>query len=134
MMYETFSERKQLVEDLQKYLISQFGDTNYNVFIYGSFFTDKFIPGKSDIDIAFYSKEVGLAMEIESAIGDFFKDKNIEVDTLFINTNYVDMYVYVYPLVHGIELTEYYPQELRDFRNIVAIRQVKRSMDPMLFD
>lgn len=132
MMYETFSERKQLVEGLQKYLISQFGDTNYNVFIYGSFFTDKFIPGKSDI--AFYSKDVGLAMEIDSAIGDFFKDKNIEVDTLFINTNYVDMYVYVYPLVHGIELTEYYPQELRDFRNIVAIRQVKRSMDPMLFD
>lgn len=133
-MYEEFEDRKRLAEGLQSYLASQFDDTKYNVFIYGSFFTDRFVPGKSDIDVAFYSKDIGLAMELDSAINEYFKDKGIEVDSLFINTNYIDMYVYAYVLIEGIELTEYYPQELQDFRNIVAIRQVQHNTDPMLFE
>lgn len=131
-MYDTFEERKSLVKQLQSFLYDQFGNDGYNVFIYGSFFTEKFEPGKSDIDIAFYSEDTTLAMEIDSTISKFFENKSIEVDLLYINTNYYDMYVYVVPLTCGVELTDYYPEALRAFRNTVAIRQIQHNLDPML--
>lgn len=43
--------------DLQKEVERRFGDTGYNVFVFGSYLTIKYREGQGDIDIAIYSED-----------------------------------------------------------------------------
>lgn len=56
------STREQTMErlygllELQKKAEEQFGDSGYNVFVFGSYLTTRYVKGQSDIDIAVYTE------------------------------------------------------------------------------
>ena len=107
-------KRLKLIQDLQKRIHNIFIGKDYNIFIFGSFLTESYKPGKSDIDIAIYCPSVSEYIDIADYILDYFKQYSIKVDIFYIDLNTVAP-VYCAPLESAIKFTTYYPDELKDF-------------------
>lgn len=107
-------ERLHMIQELQKAILSKYGEDNYNVFLFGSFLTERYIPDKSDVDIAVYTPDFNLYLQISSDIEDFFYERNIPLDLFYIDTS-VEEAVYYKPLSSVLRFTEYYPELLKEF-------------------
>ena len=114
MYSRSLLKRLHIVQTLQESLFHEFGWDDYNVFVFGSFLTEKYQAGVSDIDIAVYVKNVTRYIEIADFILDFFKHYHIRVDIFYIDTQTVAP-IYYAPLHSKIRLTSYYPPELSLF-------------------
>ena len=107
-------KRLQGLLDLQKEVEMKFGEKGYNVFIFGSYITVHFQEGKSDIDIAIYSKDFDLYKRLACYLEEFFNMQGIKSDIFYIDTS-IAAPVYCAPLNSKIQFTDYYPSELYDF-------------------
>lgn len=58
----------------------QFGNDNYNVFVFGSYLTAQYIEGKSDIDIAVYTEDFNLYKRLSLYLEEYFAAKGIDSD------------------------------------------------------
>ena len=56
---KTMARLYELLE-LQKKVEKQFGIDGYNVFVFGSYVTTRYVEGQSDIDIAIYTEDFDL--------------------------------------------------------------------------
>lgn len=100
---------------LQKEIELKFGEEKYNVFIFGSYITLQYQEGKSDIDIAIYSPDFELYKRLSCYLEEYFWRKGIKSDIFFIDTTVVAP-VYCAPLTSKIQFTNFFPEELIDFR------------------
>lgn len=120
MQFETLEERYKFVENLTEVVKEQFKD-NFNIFIFGSFLTDHFKVGKSDLDLAIYTD--GDFMDLDVIISDFLVDK-IKSDIIWIETasrlNYVDI-----DALSGYRCTEWYPDCLRTHKAQLAFARIE---------
>lgn len=101
--------------DLQKKVEAEFGGTDYNVFIFGSYLTTAFIEGKSDIDIAVYSKDFDMYKRLSLYLEEYFCAKGVDSDIFYVDTA-MEAPVYCAPLNSKVQFTDYYPEELIDFK------------------
>ena len=99
---------------LQHDLESRFGDTDYNVFIFGSYPTVRYVEGRSDIDIAIYTKDFSLYKQLALFLEDFFEDRHIDPDIFYIDTS-VEAPIFCAPLKSSLQFTDYFPEELKAF-------------------
>lgn len=99
---------------LQTKLREQFGETDYNVFVFGSYPTVHFNSEESDVDVAVYTPDVELYKRLSVEIDDFFYEKHLPVDLFYIDTS-MPTPVYLAPLNAQIQFTDYYPKELTEF-------------------
>lgn len=97
--------------NLQKELFLKYDEQKFNVFIFGSYPTIRYVEGKSDVDIAIYTTDFKLYLQISTDIENYFNKKNIESDIFFIDTSMVSPF-YCAPLNAQIRFTDYYPEEL----------------------
>lgn len=102
---------------LQKEVIQQFGESDYNVFIFGSFLTTRYEEGKSDVDIAIYTPNFALYKRLATYLEDYFFRKGIPSDIFFIDITMVAP-IYCAPLKSEIQFTDYYPPELQNFQKL----------------
>ncbi|WP_367568468.1 nucleotidyltransferase domain-containing protein [Lacrimispora sp.] len=100
--------------NLQKDVEQRFGETGYNVFVFGSYLTTGYVEGKSDIDIAVYAEDFNLYKRLSLYLEEYFRLKGIESDIFFIDTT-MEAPVYCVPLKSKIQFTDYFPPELVDF-------------------
>lgn len=114
LLREKAVERLQGLLNLQQKVEIEFGEKDYNVFVFGSYLTTKFQEGKSDIDIAIYSKDFDLYKRLACYLEDFFDASGIRSDIFFIDIS-VEAPVYCAPLNSKVQFTDYYPNELHDF-------------------
>ena len=114
---------------LQKKLCSEYSENDFNVFLFGSYPTVRF-KDDSDVDIAIYTKDIDLYKKISLEIEEFFDNKGIPVDLFYIDTN-IAAPVYLAPLNAQIQFTDYYPEELREFKNLCE-RELKKNKRSML--
>ena len=114
---------------LQNELSSSFPESEYNVFVFGSYPTVRFSKDKSDVDIAVYADSLDLYKRISVVIESFFEDRNIPVDLFFIDTNTPAPF-FLAPLRAQIQFTDYFPAKLKDFEKQCAdeLSKIKRSM------
>lgn len=54
---ETLQDREQYIENIKNKIQEKISLDNVQLFVFGSFLTSEFIPGKSDIDIGVYSPD-----------------------------------------------------------------------------
>ncbi len=101
--------------DLQNEVIRQFGDNNYNVFVFGSFLTMGYDENRSDIDIAVYTKDFNLYKQLSCFLEEYFNAKNIPSDIFYIDLS-VEASIYCAPLKSRVRFTDYYPGELVELR------------------
>lgn len=100
---------------LQKEIESEFGEKEYNVFVFGSYLTLQYQEGKSDIDIAIYSKNFELYKRLSCYLEEYFVRKGIKSDIFYIDTT-MEAPVYCAPLASKIQFTDFFPEELIDFQ------------------
>ncbi len=108
-------ERLLKLLDLQKLLSKQYDENTYNVFIFGSFITRSFVDGESDVDVAIYTQDVSDYFEIATVIKDFFDGLGVEQDIFYVDTSMV-VPLYSVPLNSPIMLTDYYPDDLKEYK------------------
>lgn len=100
--------------DLQKSIEDIFGADRYNVFVFGSYITTRYVEGESDIDIAIYAEDFELYKKISLYLEEYFNSKGVESDIFYIDTT-MEAPVYCAPLKSKVQFTDYYPQKLVDF-------------------
>lgn len=112
---ERAMERLKELLELQKKIELEFGEKDYNVFIFGSYLTLQYQDGKSDIDIAIYSKNFELYKRLSCYLEEYFMRKGIRSDIFYIDTT-IEAPVYCAPLTSKVQFTDFLPEELVDFR------------------
>ena len=115
----TLSEEKAITRlyellDLQKKVESEFGSDGYNVFVFGSYLTTRYIEGESDIDIAVYSEDFDMYKRISLYLENYFNDKGVESDIFYVDIS-MEAPIYCAPLKSKVQFTDYFPQKLADF-------------------
>ncbi len=110
-------KRLQFARNLQKKVLNKFGKNNYTVFLFGSFLTERFVEGKSDIDIAIYTPDFSQYLKISCFLEDLLMETSIPFDIFYIDLDCPDAVFYA-PLSSPAMFTEYYPKKLEDFKNI----------------
>ncbi len=101
--------------ELRRKIEKQFGVDGYNIFVFGSYVTTGYMEGKSDIDIAIYTKDFDLYKRISVYLEGYFAEKGMESDIFYIDLT-VEAPIYCAPLKSSVQFTDYYPAELVKFR------------------
>ena len=99
---------------LQKSVEQEFGDKNYNIFVFGSYITTRYEEGRCDIDIAVYAEDFNLYKRLSVYLEEYFKLKGIDSDIFYIDMS-VEAPVYCAALKSRVQFTDYYPQKLLEF-------------------
>ena len=115
MILKTWEDRKRYLADFQQALLDRFGENNYNVFVFGSILRDDYKPGVSDVDVAIYSENLVLRIEVEEFCQDYFKKDDMKSSIIHIDTEERYAFVAISPLRLNVCVTDYYPQELKDY-------------------
>ncbi|MDO5418175.1 MAG: nucleotidyltransferase domain-containing protein [Lachnospiraceae bacterium] len=102
---------------LQQTMVQKFGESNYNVFIFGSYLTTRYVEGESDIDIAIYTEDFELYKCLSVYLEEYFNDKGIDSDIFYIDTM-MEAPIYCAPLKSQVQFTDYYPERLVRFRQV----------------
>lgn len=106
---------------LQRDVEARFGDTDYNVFIFGSYPTVRYVEGRSDIDIAIYTKDFSLYKQLAVYLEDYFEDKHVDTDIFYIDTS-VEAPIFCAPLKSALQFTDYFPEELKAFEERCQVK------------
>lgn len=112
---KTVSRLNELLS-LQKQVEENFGEKDYNVFVFGSYLTTGYVEGLSDIDIAIYAEDFGLYKRLSLYLEEYFKMKGIRSDIFYIDTT-MRAPIYCAPLESQVQFTDYYPEKLVAFRS-----------------
>lgn len=115
MIFNTWEERTDFLSDLQDDVVSEFGTDGYNVFVFGSFITDKYQPGESDIDLAVYADDYRVARDVMDFLDDYLQQKEVPHSLILIDVNQKYAFVAIDPLRLNIGCTGYFPEELRRY-------------------
>lgn len=99
---------------LQRKVEEQFGSIGYNIFVFGSYLTTRYVDGESDVDIAVYTEDFSLYIRIASFLEEYFTEQGVESDIFYVDTSMVAP-IYCAPLRSQVQFTDYYPQKLVDF-------------------
>lgn len=102
---------------LQQSMVQKFGECNYNVFVFGSYLTTRYVEGKSDIDIAIYTEDFELYKRVSVYLEEYFNEKGIDSDIFYIDTT-MEAPVYCAPLKSQVQFTDYYPESLVQFYQV----------------
>ncbi len=95
-----------------------------NIFVFGSYITDRFKPGESDIDIAIFSESLMDYLNIHELLKIEFSKVNLDSDIFRIYEN-IPSSVYYEALNSPVQFTTYYPQKLIDFKQKCLERKYK---------
>ena len=106
--------RFQEIQELQKEVLEKFGDQDYNVFIFGSYLTERYREGKSDVDIVIYAENYKKYLDISLYFEDYFSKKGIAQDIFSVDLS-MPSAIYYPSLSSPIRFTDYYPEKLSDF-------------------
>lgn len=115
MTFYTWEERTDFLSKLQDDVVAQFGTDGYNVFVFGSFISNSYRPGESDIDLAVYADNYKFAREVMEFLDDYLQQKNVPHSLILIDVNQKYAFIALEPLRLNIGCTGYFPEELRTY-------------------
>lgn len=124
MIFNSWEERLDFLDELSKSVAAKFDARAYNVFLFGSFIREDYDPMISDLDLAVYACTTELTETIADFIRDYLEQRNVPYDLLEIDTTQYDAYVCVEPLGLNVTFTSYYPEELREYFCIIRVRAI----------
>lgn len=111
---EQLMERLYGLLELQREMLIKFGESRYNIFIFGSYVTTSYREEKSDIDIAVYTEDFDLYKKLAVDLEEFFDGKGIKSDIFYIDLTMAAPF-YCAALQAKVQFTDYFPPELKAF-------------------
>lgn len=118
---------KRFLTKFQYALIDKFGEEHYNVFVFGSILRDDYKPGISDIDIAIYTENLVLRIDVERFCEAYFAKMDMKFSIIHISLEEKYAFVAVAPLILNVCVTDYYPPELKQYLIQLQRRLIWRS-------
>ncbi len=100
--------------ELQKEIEERFGESDYNIFVFGSYLTTHYQEGKSDIDLAIYTENFELYKKLAFYLEEYFNAIGVKSDIFYIDLT-IEATIYCAPLKSKVQFTEFYPQKLHNF-------------------
>lgn len=113
-MFENLQDREKFVNSMMQFIKSKYDLADTQIFIFGSFLTDEFKPGKSDIDIGIYSENEVKMYDLKVDIENYLDKYNLEHDIVIMHLN-KKLWINIPIMVYGKQLTEYYSEELFEY-------------------
>lgn len=102
----TLQQHEKFIDDLFNFLKEKFDLTDTQIFIFGSFLTENFIPGKSDIDIGIYSDNEVKMYDIKYELSEYLDKIGLKHDIVIMNlSNKLTINIPI--MVYGKTLTDY---------------------------
>ncbi len=110
-MLETLEQRENYITDLRNYLNSKYDLADTQIFIYGSFLTNNFVPNKSDIDIGIFSEDENKMYDIQYDLDNYI---SIQHDIVIMHLS-ENLLINIPIMVYGKTLTNYQSKEMLEY-------------------
>ena len=127
MQFQNWEDRRKFLGELQDAIGEQFGFENYKVYVFGSFITEQYRDGESDIDIAVYSPQWELMREIVDFIHEYMERIKFPCDVILIDVSHRHAYVDLEPLLHGIAFTDFTTEDLEIYKRSLFISNLWKN-------
>lgn len=115
MIFETWESRCEFLEQLQNDITSTFTRDDYNIFLFGSFMRDDYDPYNSDIDLAIYTKDYLLYLDVLNYLEDYLNSRDIRYSIIRIDESNTKAFVAIDPLCHNVGVTSFFPEILKTY-------------------
>ena len=102
----TLQQRKNFTYRLKKMLSTKFDLSDTQIFIFGSFLTDEFMPYESDIDIGVYSENTTKMYDIKYELGLYLDQIGLKHDIVMMQLH-PQMWINIPIMIYGKQLTTY---------------------------
>lgn len=110
-MFETLEQRENYITGLKNYLNSKYDLSDTQIFIYGSFLTNDFVPDKSDIDIGIFSEDENKMYDIQYDLDNYI---SIQHDIVIMHLS-KNLLINIPIMVYGRTLTNYQSKEMLEY-------------------
>lgn len=125
MSLKSLEDRQKFANALAEYVASH-ATVEYNLFIFGSFLTEDYVEGKSDIDVAVFTLKDKI--ELGELIRDYVKNNStLSCDILFLHPGASKCYVEIAPLLTK-PYTSYAVADL-NLHKIRLIRELQEEVE-----
>lgn len=116
MILYTWEERKIFLNTFSADTVACFGETDYNVLVFGSYLRSDYRPGESDLDLAIYADDYGKELELLDFLEDYLGARGIPCDIIQICPEQNHACIALAPLGLRVGFTDYYPQWLLTYQ------------------
>ena len=113
-MVNTLIDREAFINDMMVFLNSKYDLNDTQIFVFGSFLSDDFVPGKSDIDIGVYSEDETKMYDIECDLGKYLDRYNLKHDIVIMHLN-INLWINIPIMTYGKQLTDYESEHLFNY-------------------
>lgn len=113
-MLNTLDNREKFIESMICFLSQKYDLSDTQVFVFGSFLTNEFVPGKSDIDIGVYSENETKMYDIKIELDKYLSKFNIEHDIVIMHLN-SNLWINIPIMTYGKQLTSYESESLFNY-------------------
>lgn len=110
----TLKKREKFINEISNFLHSKFDLSDTQIFIFGSFLTDKFIHGESDINIGIYSEDSSKVLDIHYELEMLLYEKRIK-HTLVDMELHELMTINIPIMLWSKTLTDYTPDKMINY-------------------
>lgn len=111
---DTLNERKQYIDLLKSKLQEKINLDNVQIFVFGSFLTSEFIPGKSDIDIGIYSPDEMKMYDIKYELEKILDADKLMYDIIIMELN-DKLWINIPIMVYGKAITSFEDNNLFEY-------------------
>lgn len=113
-MLETINSRKEFVNNMLNYIKSKYDLADTQIFIFGSFLTDDYVPFKSYIDIGIYSENETKMYDIKYDLEEYLNENNLKHDIVIMHLS-KNLWINITILTYGKQLTSYESERLFNY-------------------
>lgn len=113
-MLNTLAGREKFVKDMINFLNQKYDLSDTQVFVFGSFLTNEFVYGKSDIDIGVYSENETKMYDIKIELDKYLDKQNIKHDIVIMHLN-KNLWINIPIMTYGKQLTSYESESLFNY-------------------
>lgn len=113
-MLTTLEERKKFINSMMTFLSNKYNLSDTQIFVFGSFLTNEYEPGKSDIDIGIYCENETKMYDIECDLDIYFDKYKLKHDIVIMHLN-KNLWINIPILTYGKPLTTYEDEKLFNY-------------------
>lgn len=113
-MFNTLESRNNFVDKMLKHLKENFDLSDTQIFVFGSFLTEDFEPGISDIDIGVYSEDETKMYDIQCDLDIYLDRFNLKHDIVVMNLS-DKLWINIPIMTYGKQLTQYENEDLFNY-------------------
>ena len=113
-MFDTLVEREIFIEQFKEELLKQFPYDDYQIWIFGSFLTEEYTPGKSDIDIELFCDNTARLNNIYEWVNKYFDKEKLSHDLVIVELDNDNSYMNIPIMFYGKPIMEYFTEKFID--------------------